>query len=103
MASVVESDVVRETSLDWVESLDDVDEDVLCPPPPPLPPRLPPAEARVPSPPPLLPPPPPLPSADVTPQPSSVVRPSRNLRQRYRVSDLDLKSTLGNRSPIGYL
>lgn len=100
MATVVESEAVRETSLDWVETLNDDDYDVDdadCPPLPPPPPpqsRLS-ADGRVPTP---LPPPPPLPTADSSPReplPPPVVRRSRNLKQRYRVSELDLKSTLG--------
>ena len=90
-----QSQTVSDKSLDWVRSFDD---DMalsrpLPPPPPPLPSLPPPsrlsADGHVPSPPFLPPPPPELSSLE-----SSAV--SRPHKQRYCVSDLQMKSTVGN-------
>jgi len=95
MATVIESQAVD----DWVETgKDDDDDDDAEPPlpPPPLPPRAP-VGGREPSPP-LVPPPEPLsPTGTSSTAVRSQAPPApRNLKQRYRVADLDLKSTLGN-------
>lgn len=97
MATVVESQIVEDSSPDWTESLNDDDDETELPPPPslPPPPRLS-VDGRVSSPPPL---PPPEPSS---PAPSTAVKPPRN-KQRYRVSDLELKSTLGIVPPVSPL
>jgi len=67
--------------------------------PPPLPaPSQRSVDGRVSSSSPPPPPPPLLPPADTAPAPppsSTAARPTRYLKQRYRVSELDLKSTLG--------
>jgi len=99
MATDVQRQIVDNASRDRVDPLydDDNDDDFESAPPPPLPP---------------LPPPPGLPDGDPVPLPppptsprpppsepavSSTVDHKRNVKQRYRVTDLEVKSTLGKK------
>jgi len=100
MATVAKSKVVEDAASDKVES---PHKDETGAPPPALPPRLPSppspsqqaASGRVPL-------PPPLPQRSV-PERSTVISPPRNVKQRYRVADLQMSSTLGNASPAPIL
>ena len=102
MASVTESQVVKDSSPDSEGSSRDYNPKSETPSPPPRPvSSLPPTPSR-PTVNRRMPPPPPLPAPTRQPEPeprSTVVKPAprTSTKQRYRVSDLETKSTLGNR------